>query len=98
MIKVYGMKTCPYCAYIYEQIKGDRRFEVMEIGEHVSIMSEFMMLRDTNPAFDNAKKVHDIGVPCFVLEDGRVTLDPALVGLEEYSPTALSCGIDGRGC
>ena len=28
MIKIYGMPTCPYCAYVDEQVKGDKRFKV----------------------------------------------------------------------
>ena len=98
MIKVYGMKTCPYCTYIYGQIKNDRRFEVIDIGEHVRYLSEFLMRRDTDPSFEQSKRLHDIGVPCFVLEDGSVSLDPARVGLREYSPKEESCSMDGRGC
>ena len=56
------------------------------------------MRRDTDPAFEQSKRLHDIGVPCFVLEDGSVSLDPARVGLREYSPKEESCSMDGRGC
>ena len=27
MIKIYGMPSCPYCAYVDEQVKGDKRFK-----------------------------------------------------------------------
>lgn len=85
MIKVYGLPTCPYCDYIYEQIK-DRtdEFEYINIGSHVRNMGAFTRLRDTNPAFDHSKEIGDIGIPAFVLTDGSVTLDPADVGLVEY--------------
>ena len=33
MIKIYGMPSCPYCAYVDEQVKGDKRFKVIDIGE-----------------------------------------------------------------
>ena len=26
MIKIYGMPSCPYCAYVDEQVKGDKCF------------------------------------------------------------------------
>ncbi len=98
MIKIYGMKTCPYCTYIYEQIRNDDRFEVIDIGEHVHFLSEFLEIRDRDPLFNHSKSVHDVGIPCFVLEDETVTLDPAEVGLIEYSPSGASCSLDGKGC
>ena len=92
MIKIYGMPTCPYCDYIHEQIKGrENEFEYVNIGEHIRNLSAFMRLRDTNPVFDHLKAVGDVGVPAFVFEDGRVSVDPADAGLIEYgSPDACS--------
>ena len=69
MIKIYGMPSCPYCAYVHQQIIG----------------------RDTNPVFDRMKAIGDVGIPAFVFEDGRVSIDPADAGLIEYgSPEACS--------
>ena len=100
MIKIYGMPTCRYCSYIEEQVKGDERFKVIDIGENVRNMGKFMRLRDTSKAFDHAKEIGDIGIPAFVLEDGNVTLKPEDVGLKESQPDegAAACGIDGKGC
>ena len=56
-------------------------------------------LRDTNPAFDEAKAVDDLGIPCYVLEDGTVTLYSKDVGLEPRpQDEGAACSIDGRGC
>lgn len=74
MIKIYGMKTCPDCVFVDEQVKGNDRYEVIDIGEHVRNLKAFLSLRDNNPVFDDAKKHGYAGIPCFVLEDGRVTL------------------------
>ena len=92
MIKIYGMPTCPYCDYIHEQIKGrEDEFEYINIGENIRNMGAFTRLRDTNPAFDHSKEIGDVGIPAFVLEDGSITLDPAVVGLIEYgTPDACS--------
>ena len=94
MIKIYGMPTCPYCDYVYEQIK-DRtdEFEYINIGKNIMNLSRFMRLRDTDPVFDHCKEIGDVGVPAFVLEDGSITLDPAVVGLVEYG-TEMSCSIE----
>lgn len=98
MIKIFGMKTCPYCTYVEKQVEGDKRFKVIDVGEHVKFMSAFLHLRDTNPVFDHSKKIGDIGIPCFVLEDGTVTLKPEDVGLKEYEPGGPACSLDGKGC
>jgi len=97
MIKMYVMQTCPDCTYVEEQIKDDPRFEIIDIGEHVRNLKEFIRLRESNPAFDEAKKIGDLGIPCYVLEDGTVTLYSKNVGLKPR-PDGLSCGIDGKGC
>lgn len=98
MIKIYSMDTCPYCTYVKDQIKGDDRFEVINIGEHVRNLKEFLDLRDSNPAFAHSKEIGDVGIPAFVLEDGTVTLKPEDVGLVELGSEAPSCSIDGKGC
>ena len=92
MIKIYAMPTCPDCDYIHEQIKGrEDEFEYINIGEHIRYLSAFMRLRDTNPVFDRMKQIGYVGVPAFVFEDGRVSIDPADAGLIEYgSPEACS--------
>jgi len=99
MIKMYVMHTCPDCEYVEKQVVNNPNFEVIDIGKHVRNLKQFIKLRDTNPAFDEAKAVDDLGIPCYVLEDGTVTLYSKDVGLEprpqEEGP---ACSIDGRGC
>ena len=112
MIKIYGMPTCPDCTYVEEQIKGNDRYQVIEeqikgndryqvidIGAHVKNLKEFLRLRDSNPAFDGARRSGAAGIPCFLLEDGTVTLVPEEAGLRSR-PVAegASCGVDGSGC
>lgn len=97
MIKIYGMETCPDCTYAEKQVKGDGRYEVIDIGRNVKDLKEFLRLRDSNKAFDEAKRQGAIGIPCFVLEDGTVTLSPEDAGLQPR-PAVTSCRIDGTGC
>ncbi|MGI6243690.1 MAG: glutaredoxin-related protein [Prevotella sp.] len=98
MIKIYGMKTCPHCQTVYKQVKGDGRYEVIDIGEHVSLLKEFLRLRDSSAVFDEAKQKGHVGIPCFVLEDGTVTLSPEEAGLSSDETGGPSCNIDGTGC
>ncbi|MCR5603368.1 MAG: glutaredoxin-related protein [Lachnospiraceae bacterium] len=94
MIKIYGMHTCPYCDYVHEQIKGrENEFQYINIGENIRNMSEFIRLRDSSPVFDHSKEIKDVGIPAFVFEDGRISLDPADAGLIEYGSPA-ACSID----
>ena len=99
MIKIYVMDTCPDCTYVEEQIKDDSRYEIIDIGRHVRNLKEFLKLRDSSPAFAEAKRAGAAGIPCFVLEDGRVTLVPEDAGLKSR-PTAdgSACKLDGSGC
>ena len=94
MIKIYGMPTCPYCDYVHQQIEGrEDEFQYINIGENIRNMSAFIKLRDTNPVFDRLKAMGDVGIPAFVFEDGRVSVDPADAGLIEYG-SAEACSIE----
>lgn len=48
--------------------------------------------------FDEAKSKGFIGIPCFVLEDGTITLKPEEAGLKPTKNKTMSCNIDGSGC
>ena len=65
MIKIYGMSTCPDCTYVEKQVEGNSNYEIIDIGEHVRNLKEFLKLRDSNPAFDVMKRVGAVGIPCF---------------------------------
>lgn len=99
MIKIYGMPTCPDCTYVEEQVEGNDKYTVIDISRHVKDLKEFLRLRDSNPAFDEAKKNGWVGIPCFVLEDGSVTLIAEEAGLQSRPVTVgAACNIDGSGC
>lgn len=67
MIKIYGMSTCPDCTYVEKQVEGNSNYEIIDIGEHVRNLKEFLKLRDSHPAFAAAKRLGIVGIPCFVL-------------------------------
>ena len=100
MIKIYGMNTCPDCEYLYDQIKGrENEFEYIHVEEHVKKLKEFLKIRDNSSVFDECKRDGFAGLPCFVLEDGRVTLSPEDVGLRSRPiEPGSACRIDGTGC
>ena len=83
---------------VHKQAGGNNRYEVIDIGDHVKYLKEFLYLRDNSPAFAEAREKGYIGIPCFVLEDGTVTLDPEKAGLGSEQHEAPSCRLDGSGC
>ena len=98
MIKIYGMNTCPDCIAVDKHVEADNRYEVIDIGSHIKYLKEFLRLRDNNAVFDEAKKYGYAGVPCFVLEDGTVTLSPEEAGINLNEAPTASCRLDGSGC
>lgn len=99
MIKIYGMSSCPDCNFVKQQVSGDEKYQLIDIGENVRNLKEFLRLRDNNPIFDEAKRSGSVGIPCFVLEDGTVTLTPEHAGIESKPENdGPSCSIDGKGC
>ncbi len=101
MIKIYGMSTCIDCINVEKQVAGNDKYQIIDIGKDVKNLKDFLHLRDKCPVFDGVKRIGAIGIPCFVLEDGTVTLKPEDAMLQSQSPkqkVAPSCNIDGSGC
>ncbi len=95
------MRTCPDCEYVERQVEGNKQFKIIDIGMHVRNLKEFLKLRDTNPAFNEAREIGDVGIPCYVLEDGTVSLSSKDVGLKPRphdTAEGATCRIDGTGC
>ncbi len=101
MIKIYVMSTCPDCKDVKRTATNDPRFQIVDIGEHVRNLKEFMKLRDTHPKFEAARRRGLVGIPSFLKEDGSVTFKPEEVGLTfepEGHDAGAACNIDGSGC
>lgn len=96
MIKIYGMPTCPDCSYLHDQIEGkEDKYEYVDIGSHVLKLKEFLKLRDNSSVFDEAKEKGYAGIPCFLFEDGSVSLTAEDAGLKSRPMTddAPACSI-----
>ncbi len=72
---VYGMKACPDCVEALEELdRRGIRYVYKEFSEATANLKEFLKYRDSSEIFDEVKAEGGIGIPCFVLPDGRVTL------------------------
>ena len=69
MTKVYVMATCPDCSEVKERLSDNPDFEIIDIGEHVRNLKEFIRLRDSSPAFDSVKAA---GPKYFSEEDDEI--------------------------
>lgn len=85
MITIYGMPSCPDCQYVLKQVEGrEADYHFIDIGAQVENLKPFMRLRDTSAVFDPVKAGGWLGIPCFVKEDGTVTLKPEEAGLQAF--------------
>jgi len=95
--KVYVMETCPDCMQVKAKLANNPAYELIDIGAHVRNLKEFLKLRDANRTFDEVKSKGQIGIPCFVLEDGTVQFSMDGLTIDE-APEGAACSIDGKGC
>lgn len=91
------MATCPDCFQVKEQLKNNPEYQLIDIGEHVLNLKEFLRLRDSNPAFDSVKANGSVGIPCFVTEDGTISFSMDDIIIDKTLEGA-SCSLDGKGC
>lgn len=75
-MKVYGTEVCIDCRN-YKAIQKARGFEAefISITSDTASLKEFLAMRDNEPVFDEIKTKGEIGIPFFVNDDGRKTLD-----------------------
>ena len=107
MTKVYVMESCPDCVEVKARYKDDPGYELVDIGQQARSLKEFLVLRDNHSAFAKVRERGNIGIPCFVKEDGSVIIslkhyDASLNGKTaapepEYA-AGTACNLDGTGC
>ena len=81
MVTFYGSHICGGCREAKELFaqKGFADFQFVEITESTDNLRAFLKLRDTRKELFEVREEGRIGIPCFVREDGSLTLDPAQV-------------------
>ena len=75
-VVMYGTNACPDCVEAEALLKEhDIQYLYLEWTNNIGYLKRFLKLRDTNPLFDRVKESGGVGIPCFQLEDGSLTLD-----------------------
>ena len=106
MTKIYVMESCPDCTEVKALYSNHPDYELIDIGRQARSLKEFLALRDHHPAFEKVRERGNIGIPCFVREDGSVAISlkhyDATHFIEAAQPTppeqGASCSLDGTGC
>ena len=100
MTKVYVMESCPDCVEVKQRYSNYPDFELVDIGKQARDLKEFLVLRDTHPAFEKVRERGNIGIPCFIKEDGTV-----IISLKKFDDSfepayteGAACTLDGTGC
>lgn len=73
---MYGTNACPDCVNA-ETILKEKNIQYLYLDwtNNIGNLKRFLKLRDTKPLFDSVKEKGAVGIPCFQLEDGTLTLD-----------------------
>ncbi|NLP33800.1 MAG: glutaredoxin [Clostridiales bacterium] len=101
-IVMYGAEICSDCVIAKEQLgkMKDIELDYRNITENTSILKEFLSYRDKETMFTSIKEEGKIGIPFFILEDGRKTFDIyELTGIKkpDNDSEINACSIDGKG-
>lgn len=75
MLKVYGTMQCPDCVDCKRVLDNAGIAYEFKNVEELLVLKEFLQLRDNNAEFAVCKQEGYIGIPCLVLDDGKITLD-----------------------
>ena len=75
MITMLGNRICKDCAAALVEIERLRLpIEFHDMETSMEYLKEFLLVREGHPElFDECRKNNGIGIPVFVLEDGKVT-------------------------
>lgn len=104
MTKIYVMESCPDCTEVKSLYSNNPDYELIDIGKQARSLKEFLNLRDHHPAFQKVREQGNIGIPCFVREDGSVAISLKHYDAGHFTegiPIAeegASCSLDGTGC
>ena len=75
---IYGTMICADCVELKQWLgehpeKGGWTW--VDITESTQNLKDFLAVRDKNHVFDGVRAAGNIGIPCFVMENGEVLLD-----------------------
>jgi len=105
MTRIYVMESCPDCAQAKQLYENNPDYQIIDIGKQAQDLKAFLSLRDNHPAFEKVRERGNIGIPCFVNDNGDIVISmkhylassEPLHSEPEYASGA-ACNLDGTGC
>lgn len=75
-VTVIGSHLCPDTLYALNQlVEAKIEIDFKDLSASLPDLKAYLAQRETNPLYASVREKGGIGIPCFVLEDGRTTLD-----------------------
>lgn len=75
-IKMYGISSCHDCIDAEKILKENQiEFEYLDFAKEPLYLKEFLQIRDHNSLFKDVRDGGYIGIPCFVFENGTISLE-----------------------
>ena len=74
-VTVIGSHLCPDTLYALNRLVEAKADIDFNLSASLSDLKAYLALRESSPVFDGPKARGSLGIPCFVLEDGTVTLE-----------------------
>ena len=75
-VTVIGSHLCPDTLYALNQLVVAKiEIDFKDLSASLPDLKAYLAQRETNPLYASVREKGGIGIPCFVLEDGRTTLD-----------------------
>ena len=76
MLKIYGTDLCQDCLDCKEELdRKGKAYVFLDINKSLSVLKEFLVLRDKYDVFIKVKEQGLIGIPTLLFDDGLVSLD-----------------------
>ena len=73
---MYGIKSCHDCVDAEKLLNNHHiDFEYLDFAKEPLYLKEFLQLRDKDSFFEEVRNSGYIGIPCFIFEDGTMSLD-----------------------
>lgn len=75
-MKLYGSVLCPDCVDAFEILKEKNIvYDYVDINESMKTLKEFLKLRDNRDEFKEVRENSNVGIPCFLFDDGSIIFD-----------------------
>lgn len=75
-VTVVGSHLCPDVLYSLNRLTEAKvKIEFKNISSSLVDLRFYLNLRENNPLYDDIRYTSKLGIPCFILEDGTMTLE-----------------------